>query len=140
MNDTTQPTAVGPAPPPNTQWLVENYRKLREKKKEIEDQHAQQLAPFKAAMAQIETQLLDDLNKANANSVQTSSGTAYRTTRTTYGVEDPAAFRAWIEANNRPEFYENRASKEAIEAFIEAGNPLPPGIKVSSMTTVNIRK
>jgi hypothetical protein len=143
MNAPVQPApSPGPAPPQevNTGWLVEKYRQLRDKKKEVEDRHKTELAPFKQAMEQIETMLLSGLNQLNANSVQTPAGTAYRTTRTSYGVEDPAAFRAWVEAQNKPEFYENRVSKEALEAYVAAGNPLPPGLKVSSVTTVNIRK
>ncbi len=135
------PGAVGPAPPPiAADWLVEKYRLLRDKKKEIEDRHAEELKPFRAAMDQIEAALLDDLNRNGANSIQTNSGTAYRTTRTSYGVEDPAVFRKWVEANNVPEFYENRVSKDAVQQYVEKYNQLPPGIKVSSVTTVNIRK
>lgn len=135
------PGAVGPAPPPpSAEWLVEKYRQLRDKKKQIEDRHAEELKPFRAAMDQIEAALLDDLNRNGANSIQTNSGTAYRTTRNTYGIEDPNAFRQWVEAHNVPEFYENRVSKDAVQQYADKHGQLPPGIKLSSVTTVNIRK
>ncbi len=142
MNAPIPQTAVGPVPPsqPNAEWLVEKYRQLREKKKLIEAEHEKALKPFKDAMDQIESMLLDDLNRAGANSLQTNSGTAYRSTRTSYGIEDPAVFRAWVEANGMADMYENRPSKEAIEAYAQQYKQLPPGIKVSSVTTVNIRK
>lgn len=142
MNAPTQPGSAGPAPAaqPNAEWLVEKYRQLRDKKKLLEDEQAKALKPFKDAMSQIENMLLDDLNRSGANSIQTNSGTAYRSTRTSYGVEDPAVFRAWVEANNTPEMYENRVSKDAIEAYVQKYNQLPPGIKVSSVENVNIRK
>jgi hypothetical protein len=120
--------------------LVDKFRQLRDKKKEIETRHAKELKPFGDAMKQLETLMLDALNNAGANSVQTNSGTAFKSTRTSYTVEDPEAFRTWVEANSRPDFYENRASKEAIENWISEGKPMPAGLKVSSIVTLNVRK
>jgi hypothetical protein len=139
----TKTPAAPAAPPqqgPSYDELVSEYRHLRDFIASREDELKKQLAPLKERYQQIEATLLDELNRTGANSINTNSGTAYRTTRTSYGIDDPEAFRAWVAANNRPDFFENRPSKEALESWIEAGNPLPPGVKVSSFTKVNIRK
>jgi hypothetical protein len=120
--------------------LVEKYHQLRAKKKAIAERHAKELEPVQQAMGALENVMLDALNKAGSNSMRTDAGTAYKSVRTSISIADPEEFRLWVESQNRPDFYENRVSKEAVENYINAGNPLPPGLKVSSDTVVNVRK
>lgn len=72
--------------------------------------------------------------------MRTDNGTVFKSVRTSISIADPDEFRQWVESQGKPDFYENRVSKEAVENYINAGNPLPPGLKVSSDTTVNVRK
>lgn len=134
------PSVPGPAPSDSYETLVAEYRATRDNVKTIEAAVAEKLKPLKERLAKIEAQFLDELNRTGANSINTNSGTAYRSTRTSYTVDDPESFRQWVAKNNRPEFFENRPSKEAVEEWLKNGNALPPGVKVSSFTTVNIRK
>lgn len=136
------PAVPGPPPPSpvNHEALVAEYRQIRDSIADQQKAFEASIKPLKERREAIENILLDDLNRSGANSVNTNSGTAYKTTRTSYGVEDPAAFRAWAEAHGHLDFFENRVSKEAIENWVNEGKQLPPGIKVSTFTTVNIRK
>lgn len=120
--------------------LVDKYRQLRDRKKEIEDATKVQLEPIRAAMSAIEAHFLLAMQQSGMQSIKTEHGTAYQSTRTSFSVQDPVEFRSWVEAQGKPEFFENRVSKDALEAWLADGNQLPPGIKMNSDVTVNIRK
>lgn len=136
------PPAPQPAPTPaqNLEQLVDVYRQLRDRKKLLTDNLKAQLAPYNEAMDRLEVTILDALNRAGVESIRTKSGTAFKTTRSGYTVNDPAVFREWLESHQRFDLLETRVSKEAIEAMVQAGETLPPGIKISSEVIVNIRK
>lgn len=136
------PPSTQPAPPTmSLHDAILSYRKIRDKQDEIEDRHAEELKPYKDTRKQLEAYmqallLSQGMNKASAP----GAGTVYTSTRRSVSIENPAEFRAWVEAQGRPDFYENRVSKEALDTYLEEGGALPPGLKVSQVTTVNIRK
>jgi hypothetical protein len=136
------PPAPQPAPTPsqNLETLVDKYRQLRDRKKLKADTYKAQVEPYTEAMDQLGAAILDALNRAGVESIRTKSGTAFKTTRSSYTVKDPALFREWIEANQRFDLLETRVSKEAVEAMVQAGQSLPEGIGISSEVLVNIRK
>jgi len=137
-----RPIAPAPSAPPaiNQEELIAEYRAIRDKIKAAEAQLAESIAPLKDRRDQLETIMLDYMLQTGANSISTNSGTAYKSTRTSYTVDDPFVFREWAAANNHTEFFENRVSKDAVESWIKEGHALPPGIKVSSFVTANFRK
>lgn len=120
--------------------LTEKYRQLRDLKDALAKLHTEQLRPIRDAMEAIEAHFLQVMLREGMSSIKTDGGTAYQQTRTSYKIDDPSEFRAWVEQNNRPDFYENRPSKDTLEAWVAAGNPLPPGVVVNSEVRVNIRK
>jgi hypothetical protein len=132
--------AAGPVPVVRADQAADAYRKLRDKKSDIKKRHEEELRPINEAMDQLEVVLLDVLNSTGGNSIRTGAGTVFKSTRTTYSVSDPTAFREWVEQQGCPDMFENRVSKEALEAHIANGGTLPPGIKVSSDVTVTVRK
>lgn len=133
------PTAPS-APAAPLDMLVGKYRQVRDRKKEIAARHSAELKPFNEALQELEVAILDALNKAGVESVKTREGTAFKSTRRSFTVQDPAKFRKWLEEHDRFDLLETRVSKEAIEEMIRAGDNLPPGIGVSSDITVNVRK
>lgn len=120
--------------------LVSQYRKLRDRKKEIVDRQKNELEPISTAMDKLEFVLLDYLNRAGVESARTDDGTAFKVTRTSYKIDDPGALRDYVEQFGLTDLYENRVSSSAIEELLSRGQPLPPGIAVSSFVTVNVRK
>lgn len=120
--------------------LVQKFRELRDKKKEIEDRHKTELAPYNQLIDEINAALFNRLQAAGAESIKTAHGTAYTSTTKSYSIEDPEAYRMWTQANKIEDAYENRPSKSFIDNYVENTNTLPPGIKVSSYTKINVRK
>ena len=134
------PPAAPEPPALNAAEMVGRYRDLRDQKKAIADRAAAEAKPLQEEMLVLEGKLQYLLDQIGTENMRTSEGTVYKTSTTRYSVDDPHALREWIEANNRPDFYENRVSADTIKTHLEAGGDLPPGIKVNSFTTVNIRK
>lgn len=134
------PPAPDTPPAPRMVDLVTEYRLLRDRKAELVEAHKVEVAPLQASMQKLEGMMLDLLNQAGSNSMRTDEGTAFKQQRNTYSIDDPHAFRQWVEQQGRPDFYENRVSKDAIDTYIAEGHNLPPGVKASSFVTINVRK
>lgn len=124
----------------NIEQAVESYRRLRDKKAELKKSYEEQVKPVDDAMAVVEQALLAFLRDNRMDSVKSKAGTAYQSTLTNYTIDDASVFRDWAEKNNRNDFYANRLSKDVVEEYISEHRSLPPGVKVSSFTKVNVRK
>lgn len=135
-------SAAAPEQPaqPSAAVLVEKYRLLRDKVKEIETRQDNELKPYKQMMSNIESMLGGILDRDGLNSCNTPNGTFYKKTNTSYSIENPEALRQWAETENRPDIYENRVAQSVVKDMLERGQGLPPGIKVSSITRINIQK
>lgn len=137
------PTAAqAPAPEPvmAMDFMAEKYRQLRERKDLIKERHSVELKPYTEAMNQLEAEMQRQLEAQNASSIKTAAGTVIRAVRRSITVADPEAFRQWAEANGQMGMYQNRVSPEAVEAYVEQGHQLPPGLKHTAMTTIQVRK
>ena len=120
--------------------LAQKYRALRDRVKEIKDRHKAELKPFTDAMEQLEAVGLHMLTEAKMNSVATDAGTIYTSTTKSYSCADPSAFRDWCEANGQSDLLEARIAKSAMESYLAEGHDLPPGVKASAFTRLNVRK
>ena len=121
-------------------FMAEKYRALRDKKAEIEARHKEELKPIREVMDQLEGLMQKQLNDAGSSSIKTDGGTVISSTRRSITIEDPDKFRSWCLANSMHQLLENRVSKEAVEEYVGKGNPLPPGLKVSSVSSIQVRK
>lgn len=131
-----------PAPAPSGPTLLDyigKHRLLKAKIDEIKERHAAELEPFNRAKTALDNYLMEQVISSGAKSIRTAAGTVGTTTTISYSVEDPVVFREWVEANKRPDLYENRPSKSALDHLMEQGGELPPGLKVSSFTRISVR-
>jgi hypothetical protein len=148
MNAAPPPAAVGPPPPadPNAPVMIPldevamKYRQLRDKRDEIKARHDTELAPYKDAMKSLEVVLINHFNRTGMESVRTLGGTIYKSVRRSAKVVDAASLRAWAEAEGRTDIFQARVNNEVLDSIVEAGGSLPPGVEISSMITINIKK
>jgi hypothetical protein len=120
--------------------LIESYVKLRDKKKEVEDRHKLELAPFKSTMDQLEAWLLEALNAAGLKSMSSPHGTAFRATRTHAVVREWQATLDYIRSNQAWDLLEARVSKNAALAIISETNLPIPGVETSFEVVCNVRR
>lgn len=120
--------------------LVGSYIKLRDRKKELDTAHKQRVTDLDNLMGQIEARLRQHFTETGAESVRTEEGTAYSSIKTSVRVVDSDVFRAFIETQQAWAMLDARANKTAVEAYLEEKGELPPGLDVSRIQTVNIRR
>jgi hypothetical protein len=133
----------GPALPgvPELDKLINQYVLLRDRKRAIEAQHTAQLAPYRKVMSELEGLMLDYMQRAGVDSVSTSGGTAYQSTKRSATIKDGAAFRKFVVETGAYNLVDWRANANAVFDYLGAheGTP-PPGVNPSSRVTVNFRR
>lgn len=124
----------------NLDQVTELYIKLRDKKAQLKKKHDAELAPINEKMDKIENAILALFIKTGQTSSKTPHGTPYISNRVSATVADRDAFIPFVVANKAYDFLTNAVVKSAVEAYIEETGEPPPGIKISSMQTINIRR
>lgn len=119
---------------------VGQYVALRDKIKELDDQHKESMKQYRDMLEQLGNILLSHLQSVNAESIKSAAGTFFRTTKKTASLEDAEAFMRFVIANNSFEMLDRKANVKAIEDYLEANKVLPPGVKFSQRVEVNVRR
>ena len=135
--------------------VIARYIELRDAKAIIARRHEEELAPFNDKMQRIEAWLLNEVNKTGGTSIKTPSGTAIKTNQTSVTMEDGQEFKRFffgpvaetygLDLENvinlaRWEVADLRAGKCGVQEYIKQHKIQPPGVKVSSMATVSVRR
>ncbi|MFO7306697.1 MAG: hypothetical protein C0P74_014395 [Gammaproteobacteria bacterium] len=119
---------------------VAAYIRLRDYKKAAEEEFKKSLKRVIDAMEKLEAELLNDLNASGANSLSCDAGTVYKNTQFSATVENREAFREYVVKNDLWEAMDIRANKTFVKEFMEReGTPLP-GVKVTQIATVGVRR
>ena len=116
------------------------YVLLRDTVKALKEKHAAELKPYGIAMAAIEGVMLASLDAAGATSMKTDAGTFYKTTQASTSIADSNEFSRHVIGSQAWELLDWRANKTAIQAILDAGGQLPPGINYSTFTKVGVRR
>lgn len=119
---------------------VAAYIRLRDYKKAAEDEFKKSLQRTLDAMEKLEAEMLDHLNTTGAKSLACDDGTVYKNIQVSATVENREAFREYVQAHDLWEAMDIRANKTFVREFMEkTGTPLP-GVKVTSIATVGVRR
>lgn len=119
---------------------VAAYIRLRDYKKAAEEEFKKSLKRVNDAMEKLEGELLNDLNASGANSLSCDAGTVYKNTQLSATVENREAFREYVVKNDLWEAMDIKANKTFVKEFMEReGAPLP-GVKVTQIATVGVRR
>lgn len=119
---------------------VAAYIKLRDYKKAADDEYKLSMQRTVDAMEKLEADMLDHLNKTGANSLSCDDGTVYRNTQMSATVENREVFKDYCVQHDLWEAMDIRANKTFVREFMEKyGTPLP-GVKVTTIATVGVRR
>ena len=119
---------------------VRRYLELRDAKAQLKLNHDAQLQPLNDEMDAIEAQFLKHFEQVGVSSMKTPSGTVYTSTRVSTSVADKDLFLSFVQSKNEWPLLEVRASKQAIEQYVEEHQEPPPGVNLREDRTVNIRR
>ena len=125
---------------PRIDEVVAAYIKLRDFKKEVKVKHQEELAPTNEKMQKIEAWFLQRMLDTGETSMKTGEGTAYQTKVSTYKVQEWDVFSEWVAENGLVDMFEKKASKSAVDDWIESTGELPPGLSVTTQINARVRK
>ncbi len=121
--------------------LVDTHFKIKAKLAEIEADYKQKCAPYEAARDKVQGALVEALDEMGVENVKTAHGTPYFTHPETYKITDPEAFLGWVVENDAYSILpETLARKEAIRAQMPEGEAAPPGVDVTTVRKLCVRK
>lgn len=128
--------------PPNfdAQKRIEQYVKLRDKKKEIEERHKVELKPINEALELLESMLLAHLNNTNQDSASTAAGTAYKGSRTSAKIVDASLFRRHVIGSENWDLVDWKANSTAVSAIVDDTGEPPPGVNFTRVITLGVRR
>jgi hypothetical protein len=119
--------------------MTERYLQLRARIKQLEDKHKEELKPYLDIKFQLETALLDHLNKNGLDSTKCKSGTAFKSTVTQVTVRDWAATLGYIRTQEAWDLLEARVAKSAaVEIVTDTQEPIP-GVEITQATVLRVR-
>jgi hypothetical protein len=127
-------------PTENLALRIEQFVKLRDMKKIIQDRHKEELAPINDAMEGLQQVLAQVMNTQNVDSVATSAGTAYLSTKDSASAADMDAFWAYCTTQGAFDMLDRKPNVTAVREYVEANGVPPPGVNYTKIVTVGVRR
>jgi hypothetical protein len=118
--------------------LVSLYIKLRDRRAKRKAEYELDDAKDKGFQEKIEAKLMAYFNETGVESARTDAGTAFKSVKISATVADRDSYMPW--AIEHPEFLPSSVNKSAVEAYLESTGELPPGVNVSRVATINVRR
>jgi hypothetical protein len=119
---------------------TQQYVALRQKIKEIKDRHKTELEPYEDTLKQLGNDLLGMINSLGLDALKSEAGTAYKRRVTSVTITDGEAFWQFVETNKLWDLLDRRAHKTAVEDYLNEKGSLPPGLNLSVMEEIGVRK
>ena len=119
---------------------VRRYLELRDLKAQLKLNHDEQFRPLDEEMNRIEATFLKHFDEIGIDSMKTKAGTVYTSTRVSVSVADKDALLNYAREHDEWPLIEVRASKQAVEQYVEEHQEPPPGVNIREDRTVNIRR
>lgn len=137
--------------PPNFEKRIEQYVKLRDEIKRLDDEHKSKMKPYRDTLEQLNGVILQGLQATNSDSAATAAGTAYRTTKPSASIADATAFWSFVTTQGYWDLLDKRANITAVKDYIEQQEELaksdptikpgpPPGINYTTKVEVGVRR
>jgi len=126
--------------PPTLAALVKWYLAAREQKTALKKKFDEDTAALDDGMTKAEAFFAARMQQLGLESLPTPFGVPYRSTRQSFTVSSRPEFEGFMRETGLWELADIRASKKAIEAYIEETSDIPPGLSRFAETVINVRK
>jgi len=124
----------------NIEKRVKQYVAVRDLIKGMKDRHEKELEELVDIQNKLTGVIQQCLEAVGAESIKTSEGTAYTTTRYTASLADPKAFMDYVISNSMFDLLDRKANSTAVRDHVAEKGLLPPGVNLSSISTVGVRR
>lgn len=141
----SQTTAVAVAPtvdqtPATVDKRVEQYIKVRDALKKMDEEHDERRKPLVELQNLLTGWMQTFMENAGADNIKTSHGTCYSSTRYTASLADPEAFMNYVKSTGNYDLLDRKANVTACRDFVAENNSPPPGVNLSAIKTVGVRR
>lgn len=119
--------------------LVGMYIALRDELRRLNEAHKLAIEKHVEYMEECKGRLQHLLEVNGAESMKTSMGTVYETTKFTATLPDPKAFMDFVIANNEFDLLDRKANVTAVRGYVNDHGALPPGCHLASIKDVGVR-
>ena len=120
--------------------MVAQYVKMRDGLAAADEAHKAKTAPAREWLMNQNARLLGRLQELGVDSAATPHGTAYRKSKKSATIADPAAFRLYVINAGAWDLADWRANAPACEEFIEKNKAPPPGVNYTLAYDVGVRR
>lgn len=125
---------------PTAAQLIKKYIEYRNGIALLNDRHEKKIRPYREAMELIENLLGEDINKLEGQSIKTASGTAYRSTTTSFRVADRQVWLNWVFEHDYRDMLTTNVASDAIKEYVDHnGGTIPPGLNLTTVYKIRIR-
>ena len=136
------------APPPDTaapvsatvDKRVAQYIQVRDTIATMKQKHEEELKPLVELQNLLTGWLQEFMETAGAENVKTSHGTCYQSTRYSASLADPEVFMAFVKSTSNYDLLDRKANVTAVRDYVGEHNALPPGVNLSAIKTVGVRR
>lgn len=135
-------TALEPLPPvpAKVEQRIAEYVKTRDTIKKLKDDFEKSIEGLVDLQNSLTGWLQNFMDKNGVDSVKTNGGTAYTSTKYTASLADPDAFMHYVITTKQFDLLDRKANVTAVRDHTSANGSLPPGVNLSSIQTVNVRR
>jgi hypothetical protein len=121
---------------------VDQFIKIRDKIREMETAHKEQLRPLREALDQLNTMLVGHLTEVGVDSMSIKNiGTVYKARKVSCTLGDAGAFRTYVVENQAWDLADWRANKTAVEDYVrDHQGETPPGVNVNTAIVAGVRR
>ena len=98
------------------------------------------ITPLKQRIAELENLVFMTMSALGKDSVPTPYGTPYKSKLVRFNVEDWDRFVEFVKENNAWEYINKAVTKAPAQSYLDANGQPPPGIVVTNVVNLNIRK
>lgn len=120
--------------------ITEYYVSLRDYRSQLKNQYDEADGKAKDTMSTLETEIMRRFNEMGVDSAKTAHGTAYISRTIQPKCTDWTSFWAHIQATGNFDLLQKRVGVTAIKTMIDETGAPPPGIEVTTVREINIRK
>lgn len=136
---------TGNVPAPGTAVTVDKrvaqYIATRDAIKAANEAHEAQIKPLVDLQNMLTGWLQNFMETAGADNIKTAHGTCYSTTRFSASLADPEAFMKFVlSPDGSLDLLDRKANVTAVRDYVAERGALPPGVNLSSIKTVGVRR